>query len=134
MASRFAASYEPSPHAVRAVREEVARIALECGLDELAVQDVRLAVSEAATNALLHGCREAAGDAAIHVSAELIDHELLVDVTDTGAGMQPRADSPGIGLGLPLMARLSKRVDICDARPGTRIRLAFPCPNGELSP
>lgn len=131
MASRFRATYEPSPLAVRAVREEIARIAQECGLDELAVQDVRVAVSEAATNAVLHGRPASGAGAAIQVSAELVDHELLVDVTDTGDGMRPRRDSPGIGLGLPLMARLSKRMDICDAAPGTRIRLAFACPNGE---
>ena len=42
--------------------------------------------------------------------------------------MRPRADSPGLGLGLPLMAHLADAVDIVRTSPGTEIHLTFPCP------
>jgi anti-sigma regulatory factor (Ser/Thr protein kinase) len=55
MATRFEATYEASPETVGAVRNQLAAIARDCGLDEKRIGDVRLAVSEAATNALIHG-------------------------------------------------------------------------------
>ena len=39
--------------------------------------------------------------------------------------MSPRDDSPGVGLGLPLMADLADRVDISSRGPGTRIAAFF---------
>ena len=40
---------------------------------------------------------------------EAAPDELVVTVTDDGRGMQPRADSPGLGLGLPTIASLTTR-------------------------
>jgi serine/threonine-protein kinase RsbW len=128
MACRFAASYEATPRTVGVVRDEIAALARTCGLDDVGVGDVRLAVSEAATNALIHGCREQYGDSKIHVEAELVGDELLIDITDEGGGMRPRTDSPGLGLGLSVMAMVSQRLEIHEARPGTQVRMVFVCP------
>ena len=45
---------------------------------------------------------------------------LVVDVRDNGRGMVPRLDSPGLGLGLPLIAQLTDVLEILDRgdRPG----------------
>jgi serine/threonine-protein kinase RsbW/stage II sporulation protein AB (anti-sigma F factor) len=128
MARRFAASYEATPRTVGVVRDEIAALARTCGLDEVDVGDVRLAVSEAATNALIHGCRDERGSCQIHVEAELIGDELQVDIIDDGIGMRPRTDSPGLGLGLSVMAMVSQRLEFREVRRGTRVRMAFPCP------
>ena len=55
--------------------------------------------------------------------------ELSVTVTDDGRGMQPRADSPGLGLGLPTIASLTTSMDM-HAPPGggTAMTMAFAAP------
>src|SRR4051794_30101948 len=127
MATRFEATYEAAPETVGAVRNQIAALARACGLDEQRVGDVRLAVSEAATNALIHGSAAHEDAPKIHVEAERIGAELVIDIIDDGDGMRPRADSPGLGLGLSLMATVSDRLEILPGEPGTKVRLAFPC-------
>ena len=84
-----------------------------------------LVVSEAVTNAVVHAYRDRDEPGRVHVSASLDEHGVEVSVDDDGMGMRPRADSPGVGLGLPLMGDLADRVDISSRRPGTRIAAFF---------
>lgn len=125
MATRFEARYEANPHTVGVVRNQMAALARDCGFDETTVGDVRLAVSEAATNALIHGGAARDADTMIRVEAEQVGDELMIAITDDGGGMRPRPDSPGLGLGLSVMAMLAKRLEIVEARPGTQVRMAF---------
>ena len=79
------------------------------------LDDVALAVSEACTNAVVHAYRNEAGqiaDPSFRVVAEQVGSDVQVTVSDTGVGLTPRVDSPGLGLGLPLIATLAKTVDI----------------------
>ena len=46
-------------------------------------------------------------------------------VTDEGGGMLPRPDSPGLGLGLPLIVELATSVDIDSTGGGTRVAMEF---------
>jgi serine/threonine-protein kinase RsbW len=63
------------------------------------------------TNCVVHGYRDApAGKVELEVQRHG-DH-LLLSVADEGSGMAPRIDSPGLGLGLPLVTQVAKRVDI----------------------
>lgn len=126
MAVTFAASYEATPESVSVVRGQMAALARECGLDDGAINDVKLAVSEAATNALVHGYRDGAGK--IRVEARIEGRELIIAVADDGTGMKPRSDSPGLGLGLPVIASVARRLEIVDEGPGTELRMAFDCP------
>ena len=96
------------------MRREVAAYALRAGLDETAVGDVRLAVSEAATNAVVHGYRDDR-EGELKVVAYVGDGELCIVVCDTGVGLAPRADSPGLGLGMPLMASVTTRFQVVSA-------------------
>jgi stage II sporulation protein AB (anti-sigma F factor) len=71
-----------------------------------------LAVSEAVTNAVVHAFRGIGEDGTIVVAVTLREHEWIdVSVTDDGSGMAPRDDSPGIGLGLPLIRQLADQFD-----------------------
>lgn len=127
MAALFAATYEASATTIGLVRNQLAALARDCGLDEQAVGDVRLAVSEAATNALIHGYRGKGGT--IRVEADLERDALHIRVRDRGVGMGPRSDSPGLGLGLPVIASVAEQVEIVGAPPaGTEVHMAFPCP------
>jgi anti-sigma regulatory factor (Ser/Thr protein kinase) len=51
--------------------------------------------------------------------------ELLVAICDDGMGLSPRPDSPGAGLGLPIMATLADRFEVHQRCPGTRLMLGF---------
>jgi anti-sigma regulatory factor (Ser/Thr protein kinase) len=124
----FAATYEATPASVSLVRNRLASLARDCGLAEREVGDVRLAVSEAATNALVHGARERGANATITVEAQVGGGELVIGIGDDGPGMRPRPDSPGLGLGLPLIASVARRMEILEGRPGTHVRMVFGCP------
>ena len=97
-------------------------------MDEDGVGSVKLAVSEAATNAVVHAYREANGE--LEVRAFVDASELVVIVRDTGLGLAPRADSPGLGLGMPLMASVTTRFQVVSRGEGTEIRMAFALPTG----
>jgi serine/threonine-protein kinase RsbW len=85
---------------------------------------VEVAVSEAVSNAVVHAYRETSDPGRIVVRAEFADARLRVAVSDRGLGMRPRADSPGLGLGLPLIAQLATHVDIT-SEGGTTVLMDF---------
>jgi serine/threonine-protein kinase RsbW len=75
------------------------------------LSDVALAVSEAVTNAVMHGFLDR-DQGTVRVSVKAGDGEIVVVVADDGRGMQPRPDSPGLGMGLPLIGQLAASLDI----------------------
>jgi serine/threonine-protein kinase RsbW len=81
------------------------------GADPATLADVLLAVSEVVTNCVVHGYREQPGGR-VAIEAHRSGDRLLLSVADYGRGMAPRLDSPGLGLGLPLVGRIADRVDI----------------------
>jgi anti-sigma regulatory factor (Ser/Thr protein kinase) len=111
------------------MRRLVVAFAAECGASEPQCDNVGLAVHEALTNAVLHAYadRDVPGAMTVDVSS----HELWLDVlvSDHGVGMVPRADdSPGMGLGVRLMTRVSDQLDIASGpwtAPGVRVRMTF---------
>jgi anti-sigma regulatory factor (Ser/Thr protein kinase) len=87
---------------------------------------ISLVVSEAVTNAVVHAYRDRAEPGHVRVSASLDDAGVAVKVADDGLGMRPRVDSPGAGLGVPLMADLADTFEVCSGDPrGTRIAARF---------
>jgi stage II sporulation protein AB (anti-sigma F factor) len=101
------ATFPAQPAQVPAIRRAVAEIARACGAGEQTIVQIKLAVSEAATNAVLHAYRDGAvapaGGVRVVVRATA-ESELDIRVRDRGVGPLPRCDSPGLGLGLALMA------------------------------
>jgi serine/threonine-protein kinase RsbW len=120
---RFRGTFPGTPLGVAAARGEVEAVARDCGMDGLALGAVKLAVNEAVTNAVVHAYAENEGR--VSVTVELADKELAITVADTGAGLLPRADSPGLGMGLPLIAQLTERIDVRSDDGGTEIRMWF---------
>jgi anti-sigma regulatory factor (Ser/Thr protein kinase) len=124
MPPRFRATFPGTPVGVGAIRQQVAQVARECGFDERRVEDVKLAASEAASNAVVHAYRDGkAGE--IRVSAEVVGNELVIVVADDGPGMVPRTDSPGLGLGLPVITTVSDRMEVVSEGDGTELHIAF---------
>jgi anti-sigma regulatory factor (Ser/Thr protein kinase) len=123
----FEARMPGTPLGVRMLRREISVIATDCGMDEAGVADVQLAVTEAATNAVMHGYAEEKGE--LTLSAVVEDGELAIVIGDTGRGFDERRESTGLGVGLSIIATVAARLRIIATPVGTEIHMAFPCPN-----
>jgi serine/threonine-protein kinase RsbW len=89
-----------------------------------ALADVKLAVTEACTNVVVHAYPD--GDGPMSVTAQLEDGALTVIVGDEGRGILPRPDSPGLGLGLPLIATLASSLELgTNGLDQTEVRMVF---------
>lgn len=121
-------AYPAIPEAVGRARRAARTNALRLGAREEAAYAIAFAVSEAVTNAVLHAYRHAeqSGEVVLEVEPLASSDALLVRVRDAGCGMSPRADSPGLGMGLPLIGRLADDVRVT-GRPGggTEISMRF---------
>ena len=118
------------PQSVTEARRSAARLAEAVGADRDAVE---LAVAEAVGNAVLHGYPEGSAGV-VTVDARVEADALVVVVTDDGSGMRPNPGSRGQGFGLPLIAQLSREVQISErAGGGTELRMRFPANAGEAS-
>jgi anti-sigma regulatory factor (Ser/Thr protein kinase) len=129
MAYPFEARIPGTPLGVGMLRREMTGLAKDCGMDAEGIADVRLAVTEAATNAVIHAYAKAEGE--LTVSAAMQEGELVIVIGDTGPGLIARRDSPGLGVGLSVIASLAERLKIVSHPGGTQIHMAFPCPNAE---
>ena len=77
----------------RSSNEEFARVVaavfmsrLDPTLEEM--DDVKTAVSEAVTNAVIHGYREKCGTVVMELTADRTERSLTVEVTDQGTGIE----------------------------------------------
>src|SRR4051794_21568371 len=121
----FGATRRAIVDVVGPLRRALTRWAVDAGASQRTQEAVSLAGSEAITNAVVHAYRDAPAPGTVSVAGEMLDLQLLrVTVTDEGSGMQPRSDSTGLGIGLPLISQLAQNVEI-DSRPGEGTRVAM---------
>ncbi len=80
-------------------------------MPEEKLSDIRLAVTEACANVVVHAYPEGQVGP-MEVVAAMEDETLTVLVRDWGCGIRPRPDSPGLGLGLSLIAALAESVQL----------------------
>ena len=100
-----------SAESVTQLRQAVVDFAFEHGVPEPCLSDIRLAVSEAVSNAIMHAFRGRADGTVIASMTIRAPEWIEVRVTDNGSGMAPRDDSPGLGLGLPLIRYLTDQFE-----------------------
>ena len=129
----------PPQHAVEVVLPAVAasvpevralarRFTVAHCADADVLRSVLIASTEAASNSVLHGFVDRE-PGTIRVTLDATADEISVVITDDGRGMRPRADSPGLGLGLPTIAQVASELDIqsTDGQ-GTALRMRFSAP------
>lgn len=117
-------SYPANTASVVTARHALTAFAAAAGAGYPQVEAVRLAMSEAVTNAVLHAYRDGSGE--VHVTAAVVCDELWVLVGDDGVGLEARADRPGLGLGLALISQVSDEMAIAPrAGGGTEVRMRF---------
>ena len=124
------AHFQPREHSMQAdlgllkeARDFAARAAVDFGLGEGACYDVKVAMSEAVTNAIQHGSSSPADPIRIAIMAE--GQALVFEVLDTGR-FRPRVMRRGelseSGRGLEFMRVLMDEVDLRPSRGGTLMR------------
>lgn len=108
--------------------------ALAPGLGSARLDDLKLAVTEACSNAIEAHESTWSGEPIV-IRCELHDDKVTVDVADRGGGFDPSrlsalpaATDPGrldheSGLGIPLMRTLADRLTFVPAQNGTTVRL-----------
>jgi len=118
------ASFPAIAASVPLIRRAVTAAALDAGATPGQIDAVRLAVTEAATNVVLHAYEATAGN--IHVAVSGTGGELQIVIRDDGFGMRPRTDSPGIGAGMSIIARSCKTLEVGSADSGgSRLLMRF---------
>ena len=109
---------------VAVVRHAFGGLGEALSLPEQLLSDIKLAVTEACTNVVIHAYPDEEGP--MEVRAAVGDGELSVVVRDEGRGVVPRADSPGLGLGLPLIATLTESLELGTGdNEETEVRMTF---------
>jgi anti-sigma regulatory factor (Ser/Thr protein kinase) len=125
-------NFKPREHSILAdlrllkeARDFAERAAAEFGLDDAACYDVKLAMSEAVTNAIQHGSSSPRDPIKIGIAAE--GQRLVFEVLDTGRFV-PRVRRRGqlseSGRGLEFMRVLMDEVDLRPGDGGTLMRFA----------
>ena len=103
-------TYPAVPDSVRAARRALTRFAAGAGASNEQVEAVRLATSEALTNAVKHAYPHSEGN--VRITAGVAGGELCVLVADDGCGIRPHVSHGGLGLGLTLIASLCDELQI----------------------
>lgn len=120
-------TYPAVAASITQARQAAAQFATRCGIEGEPLDAIRLAVSEAVTNVVLHAYRAQTG--AFHLTAAVAGEELWVLVADDGCGYKTPSQQPGLGWGLTIIAQQSSEYVIAErATGGTEVRMQFPIP------
>jgi anti-sigma regulatory factor (Ser/Thr protein kinase) len=120
----FSESYRAVPDSAANARSAVARFAAAAGVEGEQLERVRLVVSEAVTNAVLHAYPDT--DGVVEVTAAVAEGELWVLIVDEGRGLRASSPNPGLGLGLKIMERMSDGFMLAErAAGGLEARMQF---------
>jgi serine/threonine-protein kinase RsbW/stage II sporulation protein AB (anti-sigma F factor) len=117
------------PASVPVLRTQVAEFVFAAGVRDPQLSAVKLAVSEAVTNAVVHAYVDAEQPGEVRVVTFVKGGAVHVIVSDDGTGMVPRVDSPGLGVGLPFIANSADTLQIgISKRGGTELQMTFRVP------
>jgi len=103
-------------HVVRGFRDAY-------GVDAETMDDIVLAVSEAATNVVVHAYGRRRGT--VTVVARVDGETLHILVRDHGSGITSPADTPVLGRGLALMEHVASSLEIAGSPAGTDVLMTF---------
>jgi serine/threonine-protein kinase RsbW len=114
------------PEGVGVVRQALAGVADALDFDASVLADMKMAVTEACTNVVVHAYDD---EGMLEVEMLAGEDGLTIVVRDHGTGIQPRparSGAPALGLGLPLIAALSDAFELRgSAGTGTEVRMTF---------
>lgn len=116
------------PASLALVRHLLADVAAAMDLGDRVLDDLKLAMTEACTNVVLHAYEGAAERGPMLIELWHPTSRIVVRVSDAGTGMAPRLGrrAQGLGLGLGLIATLAAEVSITTSPDeGTAVAMTF---------
>ena len=114
------------PANVALVRQALAGLTDELGVEPARAADMKIALTEACTNVVVHAYGDEAGPLEVTMAVE--HGRLVLGVRDRGDGLHPlpgRDEGAPLGFGLALIASLSDELGLVGGQHGTEIRIAF---------
>jgi serine/threonine-protein kinase RsbW len=111
------------PDSVPAARRMVARFLARLNMSTKRSGDIQLAVTEACANVVHHAYPGGQGDFLCECQATA--GEILIRVSDWGIGTDQPSAKPGLGLGIPLIERLSDYVTQTHSHGVTLVEMHF---------
>src|SRR5580692_3367723 len=113
------------PASIGHLRSYAREFAAGAGATDEAVTDIALAISEAATNAVVHAYPAGkAANATASLRGNVADDWLELAIADRGAGFRA-CPSGGLGFGLKVMAEVSDSMRVEQRDEGTTVVLRF---------
>jgi anti-sigma regulatory factor (Ser/Thr protein kinase) len=120
----LSATYPAVPAAVPSARRAVVQFATSVGAAGEQLEAIKLAASEAFSNAVLHAYPEAGG--VVTLAGWCVEGELWLLIADDGCGLRAGANGTGLGLGLVLISQVTDGLSIIDrASGGTELQMRF---------
>jgi serine/threonine-protein kinase RsbW len=113
------------PGGVPSARSAITELCEQLEIDGERADDIRLAVTEACANCVLHGHSPAARRSTFTLEARVDDRSLVVVVRDFGDGLlRGPMRARGLGLGLELIDSLAESAQV-SSRPGGGVRVTM---------
>lgn len=132
MATTLQVSADARPESIRPLRNLVERLASDTGFSETDAYEIKVCVSEALANAVLHAYPEDE-PGSMNLTLREDERELEVAIEDEGEAVyEPRERVDDLHLGLTLMTRLATHCTFTAASKGTRVEMLFTHPRREL--
>lgn len=123
------------PANVALVRQALAGLTDELGVEPVRAADMKIALTEACTNVVVHAYGDEPGPLEVTMAVE--HGRLVLGVRDHGSGLHPlpgREEGSPLGFGLALIASLSDELGLVAGRHGTEVRIAFALSGGSPPP
>jgi anti-sigma regulatory factor (Ser/Thr protein kinase) len=123
------------PANVALVRQALAGLTDALGIEPARAADMKIALTEACTNVVVHAYGEQPGPLEVTMAVE--HGRLILSVRDRGTGLHPlpgRDEGAPLGFGLALIASLSDELGLVGGRHGTELRMAFALAGGSAPP
>ncbi|MEU3767823.1 ATP-binding protein [Amycolatopsis keratiniphila] len=114
------------PAQAAALRDILAKWALDHGLPRDLAEDLKLTAYEAMTNVVKHAYPDGTEGNVMTVTAVHDDGQLKISVADEGRWRDGRR--PDGGRGLPIIRAFAPEASVTSTPTGTIVRLAWPCP------
>ncbi len=123
--------YPAEADSVSRARDALGAFAQSAGATTEQLDAIKLAVSEAATNVVVHAYEGHPGD--LYIEGRLASGEFWIRVADDGLGLRPNIDrarpnihSPGLGVGLAVISQVADAFAISTRSPrGTDVQMRF---------
>jgi len=116
------------PENLAIARLALAGVAATVGASREVIADLKLAVTEACTNAIQHAYRGSGADDDIVIRYTVGAGDLSIEVEDQGSGFEPgdassaaASNGHGLGMGLMIIGILSDELSVTSTSSGSRI-------------